>query len=206
MLSILSYVTGTSVCPPWRSVHWGPLPFFKIGLSSWCGGLWVLYIFWRSNPCLRYHWQMYFPIWLVPFSFCWFSLAMQKIFFMRSHLFILSFMSLALEDISVKILLLQHSLKKKTEEWHLGCQWGAHGWPVGGKFWQNYWGWSPAAAIRAGKALVLLQGSSFCVWWKKNVIFTWFPTLLHQGMLKNIAPFLRCRNISSGPHLDARIA
>ena len=35
-----------------------------------------------------------------------FSLVMQKLFiFMRSHLFILSFMSLALGDISVKILL-----------------------------------------------------------------------------------------------------
>ena len=35
-----------------------------------------------------------------------FSLAMQKLFiFMRSHLFILSFMSLALGDISVKMLL-----------------------------------------------------------------------------------------------------
>ena len=26
-------------------------------------------MFWRLNPCLRYHWQIYFPIWLVPFSF-----------------------------------------------------------------------------------------------------------------------------------------
>ena len=35
-----------------------------------------------------------------------FSLAMQKLFIlMRSHLFILSFMSLALEDVSVRILL-----------------------------------------------------------------------------------------------------
>ena len=29
----------------------------------------VLYIFWRSNPCPRYHWQMCFPIQLVLFSF-----------------------------------------------------------------------------------------------------------------------------------------
>ena len=35
-----------------------------------------------------------------------FSLAMQKLFIlMRSHLFILSFMSLALEDVSVRMLL-----------------------------------------------------------------------------------------------------
>ena len=39
-----------------------------------------------------------------------FSLAIQKLFIlMRSHLFILSFMSLALGDISVKILLLEIS-------------------------------------------------------------------------------------------------
>ena len=31
--------------------------------------IWVLYIFWRSNPCPRCHWQIYFPIWLVPFHF-----------------------------------------------------------------------------------------------------------------------------------------
>ena len=40
------------------------------------------------------------------FIFMLFSLAMQKLFIlMRSHLFILSFMSLALGDISVKMLL-----------------------------------------------------------------------------------------------------
>ena len=27
------------------------------------------YIFWRSNPCLRYHWQICFPIRLAPFLF-----------------------------------------------------------------------------------------------------------------------------------------
>ena len=30
-----------------------------------------LYIFWRSNPCPRYHWQIYLPIELVPFSVYW---------------------------------------------------------------------------------------------------------------------------------------
>ena len=45
---------------------------FLIGLFvflEWI--MWVLYIFWISNPCLRYHLQIYFPMWLVPFSFCW---------------------------------------------------------------------------------------------------------------------------------------
>ena len=41
-----------------------------------------------------------------PFILLMFSLAMQKLFnLMKSHLFILSFMALALGDISVKILL-----------------------------------------------------------------------------------------------------
>ena len=76
-------------------------------LSSWSGVLWVLYIFWRSNPCPRHHWQICLPIELVLFLIVkLFSLAMQKLFIlMRSHLFILSFMSLALGDISVRMLL-----------------------------------------------------------------------------------------------------
>ena len=45
--------------------------FFNWILSSWCGVVWVLYIFWRSNPCPRDHWQIYFPVQLVPSSFCW---------------------------------------------------------------------------------------------------------------------------------------
>ena len=28
------------------------------------------FIFWRSNPCLRCHWQICFPMWLTPFPFC----------------------------------------------------------------------------------------------------------------------------------------
>ena len=45
--------------PPWRSVCSSPLPIFSLGcLSSWCGVVGILYIFWRSDPCLRYHWQI----------------------------------------------------------------------------------------------------------------------------------------------------
>ena len=36
--------------------------FFIGFLSSWSGVLWVLYIFWRSIRCPRYHWQTCFPI------------------------------------------------------------------------------------------------------------------------------------------------
>ena len=70
MPSIFSYVSGLSVCPPWTSVNSGPLPIFSLGcLSSWSGVVWFLYIFWRSNPCLKYHWQLYFPISWFPFHF-----------------------------------------------------------------------------------------------------------------------------------------
>ena len=31
--------------------------------------MWILYIFWRSGPCLRYHWQICFRILLVLFLF-----------------------------------------------------------------------------------------------------------------------------------------
>ena len=44
---------------------------FLIGLFiflewSHVSSLYILEI----KPCLRYHWQIYFPTWLVPFSFC----------------------------------------------------------------------------------------------------------------------------------------
>ena len=67
--------------------------------------MWVLYIVWRSNPCLRYHLQIYFPyIW---FSFHFADVFLMKKLFilMKSHSFILSFIFLALGDILVKILL-----------------------------------------------------------------------------------------------------
>ena len=68
--------------------------------------MWILYVFWRSNLCLRFHLQIYFPI-------GWFSFHFADVFFSCAEAFyfdevpfvILSFMSLALGDISVKILL-----------------------------------------------------------------------------------------------------
>ena len=67
--------------------------------------MWV-YIFWRSNPCPRYHLQIYFPIQVDPFSFCCSFLYLHRNFLLWwSPMFILSFMSLALRDRSVKILL-----------------------------------------------------------------------------------------------------
>ena len=107
MLSIFSYVSGPSVCLPWWSVCSSPFPFFnwvvclpgvesceffiKFGDQALVWGIIGKYVF----PCGG-----------SLFILMLFSLAMQKLFILiRSHLFILSFMSLALGDISVKILL-----------------------------------------------------------------------------------------------------
>ena len=47
---------------------------FLIGLFVFLEWSQILYIFWQSNSCSRYHLQIYFPIQLVPFSFCWWFL------------------------------------------------------------------------------------------------------------------------------------
>ena len=63
-------------------------------------------MFWRSNLCPRYHWQMFSHTVGSLLILILFSLAMQKLFIlMRSHLFILSFMSLSLGDLPVRMLL-----------------------------------------------------------------------------------------------------
>ena len=106
MLSIFSYVSGPSFFG--ESVCSSPLPIFYLGcLSSWSGVLWVLYIYWRSGPLSEVSLANMFSHTVG--SLCnlvLFSLAMQKLFILRrSHLFILSFVSLALGDVSVRMLL-----------------------------------------------------------------------------------------------------
>ena len=66
----------------------------------------VLYIFWRSNPWAELSFANMFSHTVGSLLILMlFSLAMQKLFnLMRSHLFFLSIMSLALGDISVKML------------------------------------------------------------------------------------------------------
>ena len=108
MLRMFSYVSGPSLYVLLGEVSVQVLcPFFNWVFCLPGVELYEFSIFWRSGPCLRYHWQICFPIYSwFSFIFMLFSLAMQKLFnLMRSHLFILSFMSLALGDISVKILL-----------------------------------------------------------------------------------------------------
>ena len=68
--------------------------------------MWVLYIFWRSNPCLRYHWQICLSIQLVLFHFTAVFFSHAEAFYFDEIPFVYSFlMSLALGDISLKILL-----------------------------------------------------------------------------------------------------
>ena len=108
LLSIFSYVSGPSVCPPWRSVCSSLLPIFKLCYFVFLEWSHVSSIYiWNSNPCLRYHQQIcFFHTVGSLFILMLFSLSVKKLFnLMRSHLFIFSFMSLALGDISVKILL-----------------------------------------------------------------------------------------------------
>ena len=85
--SFANFLIGLFVIPVWSQV--GSLYILEIKLLS------------------EVYWQICFPIWLVLFFILMlFSLAVQKVFIlMRPHLFILSFMSLAVGDISVKILL-----------------------------------------------------------------------------------------------------
>ena len=105
-LSILSCVSGPSVYPPWRSVCSSLLPIFFIGLSVFLEWNWCEFFKYFGDQTLV---QGIFGKYVFPYS--WFSfhfnavfLAMQKFFnLMRSHL-VISFLSLALGDISVKML------------------------------------------------------------------------------------------------------
>ena len=98
---------GPSVCPPWRSVCSGPLPIFIciVGLPGVKSC--EFFIYFGDQTLLSHITGKYiFPYGLFPFHFADVFLAVQKLFnLMKSHLFTLSFISLALGDISVKILL-----------------------------------------------------------------------------------------------------
>ena len=69
--------------------------------------MWVLYIFWRSGPCLRYDWQICFPILLVLFVIwcCFFSHAeafyFDEVPFVYSFLYVPCFRGCVCEDVAV---------------------------------------------------------------------------------------------------------
>ena len=125
MLSILSYVSGPSVCPLWRSVYSGPLPITLVGLfvflmESCVSSLYILEIKPLSEVSLA---NMFSQIVGSLFILMLFYLAMQKLLnLMRSHLFILSFMSLALGDISMKMLCVE-CLRFSCQCFPLGLLW-----------------------------------------------------------------------------------
>ena len=93
MLNILSCVSGPSVCPPWRSVCSGPLPIFLIGFFvflvwSRVSSLYILEIIFLSDV----HLQIYFPVWLVPCSFCCSFLWLCSRFYCDEVPFVYSFL------------------------------------------------------------------------------------------------------------------
>ena len=106
MLSIFSYVSGPSVSPPCRSVQvYCPflIGLFVLLMWSCVTSLYILKIKPLSEVSLA---NMFSYIVGSLFILMLFSLAVQKLFvLMRSHLVILSFMSLALGDVSVRMLL-----------------------------------------------------------------------------------------------------
>ena len=106
MLSILSYVSGPPLGPPWRSVWSGPLPIFlKIWLFAFLDCSHIVFFIYYGDQTF-----VWGTIGKYIFPYSWFPshfdvpLAVQKLFIlMNSSMFILSFMLLVLEDISVKI-------------------------------------------------------------------------------------------------------
>ena len=101
-----SGVYGPSVCPPQRSVQIFCTFFNEIVcLLVWShvSSLYILEIKPLSEVSLE---NMFSHTFGSLYILLMFSLSMQKLFvFMKSHLFILYFISLALGDVSVKILL-----------------------------------------------------------------------------------------------------
>ena len=101
MLSIFSYVSGPSVCP-WRSVCSGPLPIFLIGFCLPGVELCEFFIYFGDQTLVQGIIGKYiFPYGWFPFHFTAVFFSSAELFIlMKSHLFILSFMSLALGDVS----------------------------------------------------------------------------------------------------------
>ena len=98
-------------------------PHFLIRLFVFleCSCVSPLYIL-EIKPLSKVSWTNIFSIWLA-FFLMLFSLAEQKLFIlMRSHLFILFFMSLALGDVSVRILLVE-CLRFSCQCFPLGLLW-----------------------------------------------------------------------------------
>ena len=67
-------------------------PFFNWIVVFLYAVMRVLYIFWRSNPCPRHHWEIYFPILLVPFHFADVFFSHEEAFYFNEVPFVYSFL------------------------------------------------------------------------------------------------------------------
>ena len=96
MLSIFSYVSGPSVCLPWRSVCSSPLPIFKWVVCLPMVELCEFFIYFGDQALSEVSLaNMFSHIVGSLFNLMLFSVAVKKLFIlMRSHLFILSLCSL----------------------------------------------------------------------------------------------------------------
>ena len=108
MLSIFSYVSGPSVCPPWRSVCPSHVPIFFNWVVCLPGVESSEFFTYFGDKTLV--WGI-FGKYVFPYT--WFCFHFNAVFFSHAEafyfdevpFFILSFMSLALGDMSVRMLL-----------------------------------------------------------------------------------------------------
>ena len=77
-------------------------------------GVWVLYIFWTSNPCLRHHWQICFPIGLVPFCFADVFFSCTEAFHFDEVPFVYSFLHVPRSHFLSKICFPYLNVKKSS--------------------------------------------------------------------------------------------
>ena len=103
MLSIFSYVSGPSVCPPWRCVL---CPFFNWVVCRPGVELCEFFIYFGDQTLVRGIIGKYvLPYSLYSFHFDdGFFCCKEAFYLMKSHSFIFSFISLALGDISANVL------------------------------------------------------------------------------------------------------
>ena len=107
MSSIFSCVSWPPVYLLWRNVYLGLLPIFGLGcLFFWYWAAWAACKFWRLSFVHWFICKYFLPFWGLSFHIVYRFLCCAKGFqLLRSHLFIIVFISITLGGGSKKILL-----------------------------------------------------------------------------------------------------